>query len=75
MEDISKAFTWICANPRTHQTVCRFTVSSDWGAFSLLSPAAFIIKGSITPEDCTITSTKVVWGKGTRNIRDTATVE
>ncbi|KAK0507386.1 hypothetical protein JMJ35_010424 [Cladonia borealis] len=75
MQDIMNAFTWICANPRTHQTICRFTVTSDWGAFSLLSPAAFIIAGKVTPENCTITSTKVAWGKGTRDIRDAATVE
>ncbi|EMD58548.1 hypothetical protein COCSADRAFT_185608 [Bipolaris sorokiniana ND90Pr] len=46
-----------------------------FGDFFLLSPAAFIIAGKETPENCTITSTKVVWGKGTRNIRDAITVE
>lgn len=75
MQDITDAFTWICANPRIHQTTCRFTVTSDWGDFSLLSPSAFIIPGKVTPDFCTFSSTKVVWGKGTRDIRDAATVE
>jgi hypothetical protein len=77
MDDVHDAFNWFCSNPVHHRTVCAFTVESDWGEFALLSPSAKItaIPGKEIPKDVELSSTKVHWGKGTRDIRDKATFE
>lgn len=41
--DFGNAFTWITENPPSHTTSLTFTVTSDWGYFTLLSPGCVIL--------------------------------
>lgn len=64
--DIESAFTWIVANPATHQTKCSLTINSDWGEIGLLTPSAFILPDPANPpptDNITFSKTKIVWGQ------------
>lgn len=65
---VHEAFTYISNNPVTHLTKARLVIDSDWGEFTLSSPAAYLTPdpSNKAPDGTTISTTRVSWG--TRNM-------
>ncbi|KAL8671944.1 MAG: hypothetical protein Q9168_003570 [Polycauliona sp. 1 TL-2023] len=59
--NLEKAYNWIVENPKQHLTQGLLTIQSDWGELDLLSPSAFLTRGTDPPRDVFYSKNKIQW--------------
>lgn len=61
---VRQAFEYVSNNPLPHTTKARLVIDSDWGDFSLTSPAAYLRPdpSSKAPDGTHISLTRASWG-------------